>query len=509
MRDSRHRRRRLHRLPRRRPAGRRRTRRAGARRAAAARRTPADPDYLNPRRRDDRRPTSRDPRARPRRRSPASTRSVTRRRWSAWASTSRTRRRTCVTTISATAVLLARWRPARFRGRLVLASSMVVYGEGRYDCAVHGTVSPAPAGATTWRQGASSLAARSARAPLTAERGRPRPRRSIPATCTPPPRCTRSICARRFARESGATVIALRYHNVYGPRMPRDTPYAGVASIFASSLARGDAPRVFEDGGQLRDFVHVRDVARANVAALTAADARRGSRQRGQRSAAPHPGNGAARWPTPTAPAAPRPTVTGEFRLGDVRHVFASVAAGRGRARVPRRRRTSPPAWPSSPTLRCDRRRSRERRVAAGDRQGSAAGPLQDPPVSAVRARAGGATGRGGAAATRWTSSFATPAARRVLVLDGDPARWRRPGLQVIAQRGDGLARAAGPCVRRRRRTGAAGRDGHPAADRGAAGRRSAGAAAVRRRARARARRRLLERRPARGRTRTPSGTCR
>ena len=74
--------------------------------------------------------------------------------------------------------------------------------------------------------------------------------------------------ASAWARESGGSVIALRYHNVYGPRMPRDTPYAGVASIFRSALARGEAPRVFEDGGQLRDFVHVRDVARANLLAI-------------------------------------------------------------------------------------------------------------------------------------------------------------------------------------------------------------------------------------------------
>ena len=62
---------------------------------------------------------------------------------------------------------------------------------------------------------------------------------------------------------------ALRYHNVYGPRMPRDTPYAGVASIFRSALQNGEAPRVLEDGRQRRDFVHVTDVARANVLALT------------------------------------------------------------------------------------------------------------------------------------------------------------------------------------------------------------------------------------------------
>ena len=52
--------------------------------------------------------------------------------------------------------------------------------------------------------------------------------------------------------------------------MPRDTPYSGVAAIFRSSLERGEAPRVFEDGGQMRDFVHVADVARANLAAIEA-----------------------------------------------------------------------------------------------------------------------------------------------------------------------------------------------------------------------------------------------
>src|SRR5205085_7490177 len=83
--------------------------------------------------------------------------------------------------------------------------------------------------------------------------------------------------ARAFARETGVPVTALRYHNVYGPRMPRDTPYAGVASIFASALARGERPRVFEDGRQRRDFVHVRDVARANRLALSAPEPYRGA----------------------------------------------------------------------------------------------------------------------------------------------------------------------------------------------------------------------------------------
>src|SRR5262249_30455384 len=128
-----------------------------------------------------------------------------------------------------------------------------------------------------------------------------------------------------FGRETGVPVTALRYHNVYGPRMPRDTPYAGVASIFASELAAGRQPRVFEDGRQLRDFVHVRDVARANVIALTA----------------PHPVCGAFNVASGTprsvrhmadaladaaGDGAPRPVTTGQYRLGDVRHVFASAA---------------------------------------------------------------------------------------------------------------------------------------------------------------------------------------
>ena len=117
----------------------------------------------------------------------------------------------------------------------------------------------------------------------------------------------------------------LRYHNVYGPRMPRDTPYAGVAAIFRSALAAGRAPRVFEDGGQRRDFVHVRDVAAANVLALEwTADAGTGwSRAFNVGSGTPHTvGDLAAGLAKATG--GPTPVVTGEYRLGDVRHVTAS-----------------------------------------------------------------------------------------------------------------------------------------------------------------------------------------
>jgi dTDP-L-rhamnose 4-epimerase len=128
------------------------------------------------------------------------------------------------------------------------------------------------------------------------------------------------LCA-LYGREHGIAVTALRYHNVYGAGMPRDTPYAGVASIFRSQLAAGRRPTVMEDGGQRRDFVEVRDVARANVLALTAAMPYDGPLN----IASGHPFTVldmahalAAAHDDPLPPA-----VVGGYRLGDVRHVTA------------------------------------------------------------------------------------------------------------------------------------------------------------------------------------------
>jgi dTDP-L-rhamnose 4-epimerase len=129
-----------------------------------------------------------------------------------------------------------------------------------------------------------------------------------------------------YGREHGSPVIALRYHNVYGPRMPRDTPYAGVAAIFRSAAARGERPRVLEDGGQRRDFVHVADVARANLAALLAPPDVGG---------AFNVASGEPRTVLDLATALTvavdggAPRVVGGYRLGDVRHVFASPERAR------------------------------------------------------------------------------------------------------------------------------------------------------------------------------------
>jgi len=221
-----------------------------------------------------------------------------------------------------TAVLLKSLAARRFPGRLVLASSMVVYGEGAYRCAGHGRVTPAPRATADLAAGRFEPRCPSCGGqlePFAIVEDSPLDPRNVYAAT----KVHQEHLCFAFARETDVTVTALRYHNVYGPRMPRDTPYSGVAAIFASALAAGVAPRVFEDGGQLRDFVHVRDVAHANVIALTADPTVAGVFN--VASGTPTSVGEMARVLADEAGApAPRPVITGEYRLGDVRHVFAS-----------------------------------------------------------------------------------------------------------------------------------------------------------------------------------------
>ena len=108
--------------------------------------------------------------------------------------------------------------------------------------------------------------------------------------------------------------------------MPRDTPYAGVASIFRAALERGEAPKVFEDGRQRRDFVHVHDVARANVLALEAG----AHGAFNVASAEPHTvGEMADALAAARGPRALQPIIVGGARLGDVRHIVASPRKAR------------------------------------------------------------------------------------------------------------------------------------------------------------------------------------
>jgi dTDP-L-rhamnose 4-epimerase len=225
-----------------------------------------------------------------------------------------------------TAVLLAGMHAAGVR-KLVLASSMVVYGEGRYACPDHGVVAPSPRRASDVDAGRFEPRCPACGTELSwqlvPEDAPLNPRSTYAAT-----KLAQEHLAGAWARQTGGSVWAMRYHNVYGPRMPQNTPYAGVASLFRSALVRGEAPLVLEDGRQQRDFVHVHDVARANVLALRTAGPEGDITPLNVCSGTPHT-VGELAGELARACAGPAPKVAGGARPADVRHVVADPARAR------------------------------------------------------------------------------------------------------------------------------------------------------------------------------------
>lgn len=229
-----------------------------------------------------------------------------------------------------TAALLAAMAEAGVR-RLVLASSMVVYGEGRYRCETHGPGLPLERSAADLDDGLFDHRCPQCGDPMLVdvidEDAPLSPRSGYAAS-----KLAQEHYASAWSRQVAGRSFALRYHNVYGPGMPRDTPYSGVAAMFRSSLEHGRRPRVFEDGGQLRDFIHVDDVAGANLAAL---DGLEGSGGRGQPSVSRAFNVASGRRITIAEVAglvsggAVEPEITGEYRIGDVRHIVASPERAR------------------------------------------------------------------------------------------------------------------------------------------------------------------------------------
>ena len=210
--------------------------------------------------------------------------------------------------------------------RLVAASSMVVYGEGAYHCREHGRIHPALRPDAQLRRRDWEL-----RCPDCGEPAMPVPtHESAPLRPTSVYGVTKRdqeelvlILGRAYELET----VALRYLNVYGPRQALSNPYTGVAAIFGARVLNGRPPLVFEDGGQLRDLVHVSDVVSATRTAMDA-------------PAAPgHAINVATGARVTVLELAERITaaldsktgaaLTGEYRAGDIRHCFADVSRAR------------------------------------------------------------------------------------------------------------------------------------------------------------------------------------
>jgi dTDP-L-rhamnose 4-epimerase len=218
-----------------------------------------------------------------------------------------------------TAVLLEALleRPVR---KLLVASSMSIYGEGLYE----------PVDAVERR-----------REDLQARRWEPRGADGEELTPLPTPEtktCANSsvyaltkydqerLCL-VFGAAYDVPTVALRFFNVYGPHQALSNPYTGVLAIFACRLLNGNAPFVYEDGGQRRDFVHARDVARACVLALErdGADGLPVNIGSGQSVSV----NEIARGLAALLGSELEPEIAGKFRAGDIRHCFADIRRAR------------------------------------------------------------------------------------------------------------------------------------------------------------------------------------
>lgn len=208
--------------------------------------------------------------------------------------------------------------------KLVVASSMSIYGEGKYLCPVCGEMAPPPRPLSqlkqkTWEVLCPQCGA--ALQPLPTSESKPLQATSIYALS----KKDQEEMVLLFGRTYGVPAVALRYFNIYGSRQALSNPYTGVAAIFASQLMNDNPPLVFEDGQQRRDFVSVHDVVAANLLAMerSQADGMALNIGSGQPISIREVADELARaLGTGTVP-----QITGKYRAGDIRHCFADISA--------------------------------------------------------------------------------------------------------------------------------------------------------------------------------------
>ena len=210
--------------------------------------------------------------------------------------------------------------------KLVLASSMSIYGEGKYLCAQCGEVAPQLRSNEQLRSKDWEMACPACGEALT----------PIPTDESKPLQCSSIYALSKkdqeemtllFGRTYGLPVVALRFFNIYGSRQALSNPYTGVAAIFASRLLNGNAPLVFEDGRQMRDFVSVQDIVQCCLLAMERC---------GGDGMALNVGSGEPVSIREVAAALAdaletdvAPELTEKYRAGDIRHCFADISAAK------------------------------------------------------------------------------------------------------------------------------------------------------------------------------------
>lgn len=186
------------------------------------------------------------------------------------------RKYTDVNTVGTAALLEALVDTKHPIQKIVVASSMSIYGEGSYVCPEHGLVAPRPRGQEQMAERRWEMECPSCGGQVTARATR-EDKPLVPTSVYATTKRDQEELVLEFGQAYDVPAVALRYFNVYGERQALSNPYTGVAAIFASSLLNGNAPRVFEDGKQSRDFTHVSDIVAANLLALRSDAANGGS----------------------------------------------------------------------------------------------------------------------------------------------------------------------------------------------------------------------------------------
>lgn len=226
-----------------------------------------------------------------------------------------------------TAVLLEALSERRSQIRkLVVASSMSIYGEGAYECPGCGIVHPhlRPTSQLLDRQWEFSCPnCQQILKPLPTNEDKPLFPTSVYAITKQDQEQFCLVVGRAY----GIPTVALRYFNVYGTRQALSNPYTGICAIFSSRLLQDQSPMIFEDGEQTRDFVHVNDIVQANLLALE---------KDGADYQAVNIGTGHAtsvsqmsRLLTEGLGKNLQPEVVGKYREGDIRHCFADISRAR------------------------------------------------------------------------------------------------------------------------------------------------------------------------------------
>lgn len=226
-----------------------------------------------------------------------------------------------------TSVLLESIVPRRKQIRkLVVASSMSIYGEGAYHCSSCADVYPQLRPTSQLLDRRWEVECPQCGKPVRPV-GTPETKPLFPTSVYAVTKQDQEQFCLIVGRSYGIPTVALRYFNVYGPRQALSNPYTGVCAIFSARLLNGHRPLIFEDGEQTRDFVHVRDIAKANLLALETdrADYQSINIGTGRPTSVKQVANLLAEGLGKNI----EPLIVAKYREGDIRHCVADISRAR------------------------------------------------------------------------------------------------------------------------------------------------------------------------------------